>query len=306
MSGFRRVFKFAIILGVAAPAIVLSAPVSAANFCVSNVTELQDALSTAEANGEDDTIRVVQGTYNSNFNYSSDQGNDIAVLGGYASGCNDREISPANTILDADGSYTVLSFYLSNGGNITVEGLTIRNGSSDYAGGGVIALSSAESGAAGNITISSNVITGNHTNTKGGGVFAYSLSNSSSAGDVILADNIITANNADEGSGGAYAGSQSDPGLGGSVTLTNNTFSDNTSNWGHSGARANTHSKTGTAGTVILTGNIFSGNSASSESSFGGGVWAKSYSVSGAASLVTITNNTITGNTSNQTRTSAG
>jgi hypothetical protein len=105
MSRFRRVFKIAIILGSTALAIFLSAPVKAADFCVSNTTELQNALSAAETNGADDTVRVVQGTYNSNFNYSSDQGNDIAVLGGYTSECDDRKISPANTILDAGGSY---------------------------------------------------------------------------------------------------------------------------------------------------------------------------------------------------------
>ncbi|KPJ64680.1 hypothetical protein AMJ44_12325 [candidate division WOR-1 bacterium DG_54_3] len=52
------------------------------DFCVSNSTELQTALTEAEANGEDDVIRVVQGTFNGNFIYSSYEGMNISLLGG--------------------------------------------------------------------------------------------------------------------------------------------------------------------------------------------------------------------------------
>ena len=35
----------------------------AKTFCVSDTTELQDSLTTASSNGEDNTIQIVQGTY---------------------------------------------------------------------------------------------------------------------------------------------------------------------------------------------------------------------------------------------------
>ncbi len=40
-----------------------------AEFCVNNVGDLQAALTTAQSNGADDTIKVVQGTYTGNFIY---------------------------------------------------------------------------------------------------------------------------------------------------------------------------------------------------------------------------------------------
>ena len=41
-----------------------------AEFCVSNETDLQAALDIAGGNGEDDVIKVQQGTYRGNFSYT--------------------------------------------------------------------------------------------------------------------------------------------------------------------------------------------------------------------------------------------
>ena len=102
-------------------------------------TDLNAALAAAAANGDDDIVRVAQGTYTGKFSYQSSEGNRIEILGGYVSGtsCTEREPDPRLTILDAAGSGTVLYLYNSNGGDIKVEGFTIQNGvaSASQAGG---------------------------------------------------------------------------------------------------------------------------------------------------------------------------
>jgi len=50
-----------------------------ATFCVSNASDLQTALTTAASNGEDDTIKIVQGTYNGNFTYASTEAYSLTV-----------------------------------------------------------------------------------------------------------------------------------------------------------------------------------------------------------------------------------
>ena len=83
-----------------------------AEFCVTNAAELQNALSTAATNGQDDTIKVVQGTYSGNFEYNSGKGHSITLLGGYYTGCTSRVVDPANTVLDGHGrSLLCLDFF---------------------------------------------------------------------------------------------------------------------------------------------------------------------------------------------------
>jgi hypothetical protein len=65
--------------------------------CVSNSAELQNSLTTAQANSRNDIIQLVQGTYrisennNSSFRYSSSEPYSIIIKGGYSSGCASRE-----------------------------------------------------------------------------------------------------------------------------------------------------------------------------------------------------------------------
>ena len=51
-------------------------------FNVTNLEEFQDALTTAESNGEDDIINVAEGTYNitSTLNYSTNDGDSGHTL----------------------------------------------------------------------------------------------------------------------------------------------------------------------------------------------------------------------------------
>ena len=50
-------------------------------FCVDSDGSLQGALNTAASNGEDDTIKVVQGTYAGPFNCASTEGKNIVLEG---------------------------------------------------------------------------------------------------------------------------------------------------------------------------------------------------------------------------------
>jgi len=230
-------------------------------------TSLQTALDTAETNGEDDVIKVVQGTYTGNFTYSSSEGYNITLEGGYTSGCASRVVNPANTILDGGGSGRVLE--LSHVGYMVIEGFTVQGGNTvDSSGGGIYALSLPSSitdnsgdiiinnniimgnnaaeksgggihagsftnsaGTAGNITLTNNIITGNSANELGGGILVQSTSGAGTAGDVTIANNIITGNSAQDASGGIqpYAG------YGGTLNIINNTIVGNTSSSGPGG-----------------------------------------------------------------------
>jgi hypothetical protein len=241
-------------------------------FCVSTATELQNALDVAETNGEDDIIKVCQGTYNGNFYFFSDEGLGITLLGGYTSDCDDRVVNPSNTILDGGSSGMVLGLYNSNGGDILIEGFTIQNGAGNDYGIGVLAESESEdSSAAGNVTLNNNIIKGNIAtgNYAGAGVSARSASGSGPTGDVTLTNNTITGNTSGGWAGGVSAGTYSQEGIAGDVILTNNIITGNMAYDYGGGVDAITNSLFGTAGDIILTNNTITGNTANSQ---GGGL----------------------------------
>ena len=95
---------------ISALAIALLLPVCshADTFCVSDAPGLQTALTTASGNGEDDTIQIVQGTYVGSFIYASTEAFSLTVEGGYTSDCTLRIPDPSNTVLDANGTGSVL------------------------------------------------------------------------------------------------------------------------------------------------------------------------------------------------------
>ncbi len=120
----------------------LSVPLVAADFCVSNAAELQSALTTAAFNLEDDFVLLVRGAYQGNFTYASFEGRNLAIRGGYDSGCGGRVIDPANTVLDAMGSGRVLLLSTTEH-NVAfeLEGITLANGNvpGNEQGGGLYA-----------------------------------------------------------------------------------------------------------------------------------------------------------------------
>jgi len=181
----------------------------AADFCVSNAADPQSALTTAASNGEDDVIKIVQGTYIGNFIYSSCEDYDLTIEGGYSEGCTSRVVDPANTVLDGGASGTVLVLSTDKEANFSIDGVTLKNGMTDKCGGGLYAYAS------GTITLTNNTITGNSAGC-GGGLRA-------DAETITLTNNTIRANSAVSGGGlclPAYY-------VLGTVTLTNNTITGN-------------------------------------------------------------------------------
>ncbi len=235
-------------------------------FCVSNEAELQTALTTAASNGEDDTIKIVQGTYNGNFTYAATEANSLTVEGGYTSGCATRVVDPANTILDGGRLDHVLALVTQLGAAyFSVEGLTLQNGnaSSEAGGGGLYTRTT------GHVTLTNNILSGNTAPTAGGGAYVGNYST--------LTNNTFTGNTASGNGGGGGGASVNDS------TLINNSFSGNT-------AIGNTAKSGGGAyfyGSATLTNNIFSENKSSDS---GGGIY-------GSGKTPILTNNTISGNT---------
>lgn len=164
-----------------------------ATFCVSDATELQSALTTAESNGEDNTIQIVQGTYNGNFTYASTEAYGLTVEGGYVVGCATRTIDPTNTILDGGGADMVLALVSQGVTTFSVEGLTLQNGDASTVddGGGLYAKTED-----GNVIVTNNTFNEN-TASSGGGSYI-------SGTTATLTNNTFTGNTASVSGGGVY------------------------------------------------------------------------------------------------------
>ncbi|NCA78042.1 MAG: hypothetical protein EOM90_17080 [Alphaproteobacteria bacterium] len=98
-------------------------------FCVDTAEELQAALTTASSNGQDDEVQIVQGTYVGNFVYATaTEAYDLAVKGGYTTGCTSQVIDPTNTTLDGNQSGTVLVISADFISSLLLQGLSMQNG----------------------------------------------------------------------------------------------------------------------------------------------------------------------------------
>ena len=141
---------------------LLAVNLFAASFNVTNVTSFQNALTTAQGNGEDDTINVAAGTYNISTPLSfASGGNSLNVIGAGAS----------STILDGGRSVQVMNIDNSTAGDIFVAGLTFQNGSNNVGEvtvGGGLSLVCNDSCSA---TVASCVFSNNFVGYGGGGAF---------------------------------------------------------------------------------------------------------------------------------------
>lgn len=225
--------------------------VSAEDFCVNSASDLVDALSTAAINGEDDVIRVVQGTYltpsapPAPFSYFGIQENHgLELLGGYEPLCASRTLDPTNTILDGQNSNQVIEILPANStsGDLLFQGFTVRNGNniSFWAGGLSIGVSS---GFWGSVTVEFNIITNNHCASGAGGLFG-----GSDTGLTRIENNLIIGNT----SGGGWGGAQITCN-GPEFFITNNTIADNT-------GPVDGGLRTSGSAPTWITNNIFWGN----------------------------------------------
>lgn len=142
MSRLPRSLALAAVLGLSAPP-----SATAAIFCVGDGPALQNALTQAATNGEDDEIRLRPGTYTMGsgttaFTYTSSEAFRLVISGGWqtvgAIPCGLPAADPNLTVLSGAGSRRVMSLASSNtssAADLEVRILTIRDGSGFGYGG---------------------------------------------------------------------------------------------------------------------------------------------------------------------------
>lgn len=198
-----------------------------------------------------DTVTVAQDTYYENINFG---GKSITVT---STDPNDPNIV-AGTVIDANGSGTVVTFPDVENANCVLAGFTITDGDASDRGGGICCWN-------GTITINNCIITGNSA-SNGGGIY-------NEDGDLTLARCMFIGNVAECGGGGIQNSF-------GKLMLTDCTFSENMALYCTGGGIYNVFGK------LTFTNCTFTGNSAMFE---GGGI-ATDYE------RVTLTNCTFSGN----------
>ena len=153
----------------------------AAVHCVSTTNELRNALSLAATNAQEDTINIVQGTYEGSFVYTSAEAYAVTVQGGYTAGCAGRVVNPLNTVIDANGVGSALVLNSTGMTPFSVDGLLLRDGKAGngYSSGIYIATNDKD------VTISNCHLTNNY----GAGLYVRS------ANSVKLTNTVSNANN---------------------------------------------------------------------------------------------------------------
>lgn len=264
--------------------------------CVVNGAQLQAALAQSQGNGMNDIIQLVQGTYrisennNIRFMYESDEPYSIVIKGGYTSNCSSRAVNPSNTIIDGEGIYqdgyenvspwgyftssvlTILNWTLSPYTSIVIDGMTMKNGLSNYIGGLYAGSYFA------NIDITHNIISNNSANdynSEAGGLYVYSEEGISTIADNIIKDNTATYS----------AGVNADSNGNGNIVLSNNIITGNVANNYGGGVRVWSN-----WGDLYLVNNTITANTATGW--FAGGL----YMIPEGWQVAEISNNIIWGN----------
>ena len=219
------------------------------------VPTIQAAINGAEPG---DTILVAPGTYLERIDF---QGKAITVI---------SAAGPEQTIIDANGTGSVVTFRSGETRSSVLAGFTIRGGFSGYAGGGVYVASASP-------TIRDNVITGNRACT-GVGVYSYFSS-------PLIQRNRITRNAIAGCSGGwgigVYVGGNS------AAEIVDNEITENAGEAASGGGVA-----LFAAGNAVVRGNVIARNATAGPAGcgWGGGLIAVNFS------QAKVVNNLIVGN----------
>ena len=280
MHSIRRPFAAIVSSGVVALSLFVSVQRSeAATLTVDSTadddgagTTLREAILAANANPGLDTVVLPAGT----FNLDGLKGHlgvvdDLIITGAGA----------AQTIISGDLVNPSRIFFLDTGTNLTIEGVTIEKGSTQFnnAGGVMQAI------ALGSLTIRDSVIR-NNSSQFGGAIYASQNLNLG-LGTITIENTTFSGNSTRLGPGGAIR-LFNNP-----VTITDSTFIDNQSRTAGEEEASNGGALHVTGGTLTITGSTFSGNSAGSgpdsDAGSGGAIF-----VNGAEA--TIVNSTISGN----------
>ena len=254
----------------------------AATFNVSTPAEFQTALDSAAANGEDDVVNVAAGTniLSASLTFSSAENYSVSIAG---AGMN-------STIMDGGSLQQVLSMNtIAPNADISVAGITIRNGSTTGSGGGVL-LSTEGAG----IQLEDCLIIGcavTASNSVGGGVMLNTITGLVAVVSCSFMNNASSAN-----VGGLAIGTSS-----GTVVVSGCSFISNTVHnsggseyYGDAGGLM-VYSEAEGASHAVISSNVFIGNSASGGSNpDGGGLMTYQ---SGSGSILWLEANEFTGNT---------
>ena len=292
-----------------------------AEICVSTTDELKNALygvASGELGIAEDTVfKIQQGIYQTNpapggsggIYATFTGGFNITVEGGYTAGCLSRVVDPDNTIIDGTNGGRPLSIQNNEGGNISIDGLTLRNATVGGDGAGLYLrayqpLAGPER--AGDITVSNCKILSNTINdapgngASGAGIFAESASHVEGgiAGSITILDNIVYNNSQFDterlarNGAGVYAASYAWQGLADSVSIEGNTFYGNIGLYG-AGAYAMAYGLSGTGDISIIN------NTATANQAVGGdgaGIYAHSHAIEGESGNITIEDNSFEDN----------
>jgi hypothetical protein len=193
-------------------------------FCVDTPTALRQALTAVSDlganNDEDNTIKIVRGTYyteGAEFSFNSTNAHKLDINGGYNSDCSTLLENAALTILDGSGASRVFESE-STQGDVSLRFLTFQNGlTPDGEDGGGLLMNDVIT-YQGPVIVDQNIIRNNHALNNFGG-FAISIDGT---GTLQFENNLVVDNVADTEFGG---GGISD--RGGGATLTNNTITQN-------------------------------------------------------------------------------
>ncbi len=216
----------------------------AAEFTVTTVTELQNALNTAASNGEDDTITVASGTYNvtDTLVYSPEDGDGLLTI--IAQDLSSLPILDGHTINQSWPTMYLRNFPSTSnpqdhGADITVEGLIFRSGSK----GGLWI----DTGAASNNVIKCIFRDNQHDGAK----------LRSKTGTIIVSKNIFLGN---VGTGLTVFTDT------GTAQILKSKFKENTASYWGAGIYLE-----GNTGSFFLKNNIFQNNTVLSSNAIGGG-----------------------------------
>jgi hypothetical protein len=176
--------------------IVTTPDVLAAQFCVASSNALQAALTSAQANGQDDTIKIQTGSYSASsganaFNFQTSESADLTIEGGYSTNCGRQFLNASSTVLSGSDARRVLRLYSDNNGAIRVSNLTIENGDSVSRGGGLEVSGPTTfplQPYAGNVRVERVIFQYNHSSQAGGGLSI------STAGNITVLGNLFVFN----------------------------------------------------------------------------------------------------------------
>jgi predicted enzyme related to lactoylglutathione lyase len=220
--------RFALTGGLAVVAGLASGQVGAHDFCVATATQLANAFEQSSTGGtyanEANAIHIRTGTYATGtatsgnpFTYHGAGTHALTIFGGYNAGCTSRTTDARTTVLDGLHASQVL-FMGSQGGPITLIGLSVVNGEGGGNNSGAGAGINMNSDEDGNVSVQDVIFAHNHSPTYGGGLAA-----SVQQGTLSVKANLFHDNSADLSGGAAELNAGA-----GAAVVWNNTVTQNT------------------------------------------------------------------------------